>query len=393
MHWDMQTYLPGLFHQDDRMNMAAGLESRVPLADPRMVAFALQTAFDLKFRGGASKWVLRKAVSDVLPDWILNRRKVGFDTPAESWMRGQHAGFVRDLLLSQPSKNRGMWNLRGIEALLQNTRAPHWFDVTWKLVCLEAWARVFLDGSSLCPRAYEDSPAYVQKAPEARALAPGRNRLQRLNPRDLAQEVREDGLGRAAQRVVWEVKTRSGIAALVPHVIRNGHEQPASVRLPPGVEQPFEQLFADPQVVADAMRERIPEASLKKLRFLASEATRGRILSFGRWIADYGNPVDWHRNPLSGNRWPVDRHWSRALKTECLVGDVKFAWEPARFPQAYLLARAAAFEPDAAGEFADAPPQFFRHQFRRDRRAIQRGFASQYCQPCPPRQRIGQRDG
>ncbi len=182
MHWDLQTYLPGLFHQDDRMSMAASLESRVPLADPRMVLFAMHTGFDLKFRGGASKWLLRKAVSDVLPDWILNRRKVGFDTPAEGWMRGQHAGFVRDLLLSQQSKNRGMWNLQGIEALLQNTTFPHWFDVTWKLVCLEAWARVFLDGSSLCPRAQEDSPAYVHTASEARALLPGRNGVSEGQP-------------------------------------------------------------------------------------------------------------------------------------------------------------------------------------------------------------------
>src|SRR5262249_30063333 len=43
MHWDVQTYLPGLFHQDDRMSMAHSLESRVPLADPRLVRFAFHT--------------------------------------------------------------------------------------------------------------------------------------------------------------------------------------------------------------------------------------------------------------------------------------------------------------------------------------------------------------
>ena len=40
MQWDVQTYLTGLFHQDDRMSMAASLESRVPFADPRLVSFA-----------------------------------------------------------------------------------------------------------------------------------------------------------------------------------------------------------------------------------------------------------------------------------------------------------------------------------------------------------------
>src|SRR5205823_5783434 len=58
LHWDIQTYLTGLFQQDDRMSMANSVESRVPMADPRIVRFALHTNFDLKLRGGATKWVL-----------------------------------------------------------------------------------------------------------------------------------------------------------------------------------------------------------------------------------------------------------------------------------------------------------------------------------------------
>ncbi len=148
LHWDMQTYLPGLFHQDDRMSMANGLESRVPLADPRVVRFALHTGFDLKLRGGATKWILRQAVADVLPAEILNRRKVGFDTPAAAWMRGPHRDFVRDLLLSSAAQNRGWWTPRGVDFALNNTASPQWFDVVWKLASIEAWARVFLDNQT-----------------------------------------------------------------------------------------------------------------------------------------------------------------------------------------------------------------------------------------------------
>ena len=255
MHWDLQTYLPGLFHQDDRMSMAASLESRVPLADPRMVLFALHTGFNLKFRSGASKWVLRKAVSDVLPEWILTRRKVGFDTPAESWMREQHAGFVRDLLLSRQSKNRGMWNPRGIEVLLRNPGVPHWFDITWKLVCLEAWARIFLDGSSLCPIVQQDRPVYIHKAPEPAALPPANGSLS-INARDLAQEVLEDGFNRSAQRVLWEAKTRLGFAVLSSNITRNWGEHTRFA------QRRFEPLFSDPHAVAEAMKERIPKACL-----------------------------------------------------------------------------------------------------------------------------------
>jgi asparagine synthase (glutamine-hydrolysing) len=147
IHWDAQTYLPGLFHQDDRMSMANSLESRVPLADPRLLRFALQTPFGLKIRDGASKWILRRAVAGVLPANVLNRRKVGFDTPAERWMRTTHAGFVRDLLLSARARQRGYWNPRYVEQLLDPGRGECRFDVMWKLVSIEAWATTFIDGN------------------------------------------------------------------------------------------------------------------------------------------------------------------------------------------------------------------------------------------------------
>ncbi len=146
LHWESRTYLPGLFQQDDRMSMANSLESRVPIADPRVVDFAFRTPFSLKFRAGASKWVLRQAVSDVIPEVVLNRRKVGFDTPAVRWMRDDHSDFVRDLLLSSRARSRGWIRARGIEDLLSRPEQPMWFDRVWKLACLESWARIFLDG-------------------------------------------------------------------------------------------------------------------------------------------------------------------------------------------------------------------------------------------------------
>jgi asparagine synthase (glutamine-hydrolysing) len=148
LHWDMQTYLTGLFQQDDRMSMANSLESRVPIADPRVVRFALLTRFDLKLRGGSTKWVLRRSVSDAIPSAVLGRRKVGFDTPAESWMRDLHPGFVRDLLLSRAARERGFYDPGAIEQLLGKPRAPYWFDMVWKLASIEAWASTFLDQSA-----------------------------------------------------------------------------------------------------------------------------------------------------------------------------------------------------------------------------------------------------
>jgi asparagine synthase (glutamine-hydrolysing) len=149
MHWDQQAYLPGLFQQDDRMSMSASLESRVPLADPRVARFAARVPFRLKMKDGASKWILRAAVSDVLPAEVLTRRKVGFDTPVERWMRDVHAGFVRETLLSRAARERGIWRPAGVERWLGRTGHELWPDVTWRMLCVEVWARRFLDRSPL----------------------------------------------------------------------------------------------------------------------------------------------------------------------------------------------------------------------------------------------------
>jgi asparagine synthase (glutamine-hydrolysing) len=145
LHWDMQTYLTGLFQQDDRMSMANSLESRVPLADPRLVRFAFHTDFDLKLRGGATKWILRQAVAHMLPSVVLSRRKVGFDTPAESWMRGRHFDWVRELLTGSRARARGFWRVTEVEKLFLDKSSSYWFDIIWKLAAIEAWACTFLD--------------------------------------------------------------------------------------------------------------------------------------------------------------------------------------------------------------------------------------------------------
>lgn len=145
MHWDAQTYLPGLFLQDDRMSMAHSLESRVPLADPRLVRFAFSLPFDLKMRGGASKWVLRQAVADVLPQQVLERRKIGFDTPAERWLQGEHRGWAREILTSRAANERGLLRTKEVAALLDRPESPQWFNLIWKALCIELWAQQVVD--------------------------------------------------------------------------------------------------------------------------------------------------------------------------------------------------------------------------------------------------------
>lgn len=161
-------------------------------------------------------------------------------------------------------------------------------------------------------------------------------------------EARELGARGFLFRVSWEIRTRAGVAGRVLH-IRHRLFAPRSFRLA------RERLpFAEPSRVVDAVRERIPAEALARLQRVARDATRGTILCFSRWPATYGDPIDWHVNPTNGRRWPATAYWSRALRGGRGIGDIKLTWEVGRFPHAYHLARAAAFEPDQAPAYGRA---------------------------------------
>lgn len=162
--------------------------------------------------------------------------------------------------------------------------------------------------------------------------------------RDLLQEVHELGPRGTAFRVLWEVKKRTGVLG------RDDAPPPPRAR-PLGDEWERFLTFPDPASVASALAGRIPQAALDALQARAAAAAQGRIRCFGRWEADYGRPVDWHLNPTNGRRWDVQRPWAKVLEDEPRVGDVKLTWEVARFPQAFEMARAAAFAPEATGPF------------------------------------------
>jgi asparagine synthase (glutamine-hydrolysing) len=85
-------YLSQLLHYDDRNAAAFSIENRVPFLDHRLVEYVNEIPAVYKIYRGWSKWLLRLAMKDLLPDKVLWRKdKMGFGTPAVSWMRDEHS--------------------------------------------------------------------------------------------------------------------------------------------------------------------------------------------------------------------------------------------------------------------------------------------------------------
>ncbi len=145
---DLNSWLvDDLLIKADKMTMANSVELRVPFLDYRVVEHAATIPSSMKLHGGESKWILKQAMKDRLPNLVLKRKKRGFPTPLASMFRSNMFPYLRDLLLSAPSLNRGYFQRDAIERLIkehyENSKDHH--KLLWQLAVLEEWHRQFID--------------------------------------------------------------------------------------------------------------------------------------------------------------------------------------------------------------------------------------------------------
>jgi asparagine synthase (glutamine-hydrolysing) len=150
LYTDIKTYLVELLMKQDNMSMAASIESRVPFLDHKLVEFATRIPREIQLNGLAGKVILKKAVEDLLPHSILYRRKLGFPTPWSGWLAGPRLDAIEKLLVGPRSLERGYFRREAIRQLFAEHRAKYrdHYDRIWRLLNLELWHRVCLEGES-----------------------------------------------------------------------------------------------------------------------------------------------------------------------------------------------------------------------------------------------------
>jgi len=139
---EMSTYMQNVLLRDtDQMSMAHALEVRVPFLDHDLVEYVLSLPDKYK-QPISPKKLLVDSFPELLPDYIVNRPKMGFTFPWKDWLKNELHSFANDRIKTLSQRN--YFNQQGVLSLWQrfNGGDPSvTFSRIWPLIVLEEWMR------------------------------------------------------------------------------------------------------------------------------------------------------------------------------------------------------------------------------------------------------------
>jgi asparagine synthase (glutamine-hydrolysing) len=138
-------YLPDdLLAKVDRASMAVSLEVRAPLLDHKVVEFSWRLPQSMKVRGAVGKRILREVLYRRVPRRLIERPKMGFSVPIDTWLRGPLRDWARDLLFTDRS---GWFDPTAVARAWTDLceGRPRAGTAVWAAVMLQAWRARWLN--------------------------------------------------------------------------------------------------------------------------------------------------------------------------------------------------------------------------------------------------------
>ncbi len=142
MAWDFKYYLPDdILVKVDRATMALSIEGREPMLDHKIIEYAAKLPFELKYKKGESKYIVKKVLEAYLPKELIYRKKMGFGIPIFEWFRGDLGS-----LFDEYFENDEILNMEYVRTLLKDFRSGKYVNVNklWFVLVYKMWQRRYL---------------------------------------------------------------------------------------------------------------------------------------------------------------------------------------------------------------------------------------------------------
>lgn len=148
LNCDIKTYLPeDILAVTDRMSMQHSLEVRVPFLDHKFFEFCSTIPADMKMKWLKKKYLLKKAVRDLLPREVIDHRKQGFVGPMTSWLKNELKPFVHETLSETNLRKHNLLNYKTVQTILTEHFSGKEIHDTliWSMVIFQTWYDIYID--------------------------------------------------------------------------------------------------------------------------------------------------------------------------------------------------------------------------------------------------------
>jgi asparagine synthase (glutamine-hydrolysing) len=145
---DLNLWMPGdILMKADKMTMANSLELRVPFLDRELFELVRTIPAEYRIAGGTTKYVFRKAMEGIVPEFILNRPKLGFPVPMREWLKGE-----RGLQVLEEIRTREMssyFKKDALETLMTRHRSGEgdYSRKLWTIYMFALWHKTYVSGA------------------------------------------------------------------------------------------------------------------------------------------------------------------------------------------------------------------------------------------------------
>ncbi|KKL48642.1 hypothetical protein LCGC14_2323460, partial [marine sediment metagenome] len=151
IRWDLKYQLPNQYNMKiDKMSMAASFEARVPFLDKEIVSWSATIPSNLKLKGNIEKYILRLAMKDILPKEILQRKKMGFGTPINLWLK-EGLSEISSQLLENLQNRKHIIQSKYVKLMKKNLLKKLFTSQAWNLIMFELWYETFIENDGLNP--------------------------------------------------------------------------------------------------------------------------------------------------------------------------------------------------------------------------------------------------